>query len=739
MGISGLLPLLASVMKPAHISSYRGQRVAVDAYGWLHRGVFSCGEELLRGQPTDKFVQYFMDRVRLLLHFGVQPVLVFDGGPLPQKLKTEKQRHESRKLARAQAQVFLREGNLRAAERHFSKALEVTPEMAQLVIEELRKQGLEFVVAPYEADAQLAWLCRKRKVAAVISEDSDLIAFGCRRVLFKMDRGGNAQEFAWENLGSCSELDFTGWNTDMMQLMCILSGCDYLDSLNGLGLKRAHSLVRRMRTVDRVLRELRISSKQAIPEAYLTQFHRARLTFKHQRVFDSDAMTLTHIQAMPEEVRRGLADDSFLGHFMDDATARAIAEGRLNPDSVVYGAEEASAADVKPPVAAADLLRHGSAADPIYLDSDPDDDDDDPNAGPQAAADVIPMQRVPDWPFAVCAGAVSSDADALVEDSASEPPAFLSDSQSAQASTSEEWQASFVAPPEEPDEGQILLSPLSRRRRSSAQLLRTPDPPDDPGGRRHNSKSSRKLSARKRPRLSLITVGELGSAAEADDPHHQLLSEERLSSRPSSAGLASRGGQPVSFEDYQRNFSDLERQFVAASASPWRPLAALDEEPSYPGVGNVARPLLPELLQSPHDSSLASASPILVEDRDIRGPFRRSPGEDLLRGGSPADRIVIGCSPVDSRAEGRLSEEPPPVDYSASPVWHDDRFGLSLQTPVRNRTPVEFSIPESPPGLMLPDPPPTLLPESPRSMLPEARRQRRRMVQSRLVVPIGLS
>ena len=48
----------------------------------------------------------------------------------------------------------------------------------------------DFVVAPYEADAQLAYLARIGLVDAVITEDSDLIAFGVREVLLKMDGTG---------------------------------------------------------------------------------------------------------------------------------------------------------------------------------------------------------------------------------------------------------------------------------------------------------------------------------------------------------------------------------------------------------------------------------------------------------------------------------------------------------------------------------------------------------------------
>ena len=55
MGINGLLPVLKSITKTKHVSSYQGQRVAVDAYCWLHKGAYSCARELCEGIPTDKW------------------------------------------------------------------------------------------------------------------------------------------------------------------------------------------------------------------------------------------------------------------------------------------------------------------------------------------------------------------------------------------------------------------------------------------------------------------------------------------------------------------------------------------------------------------------------------------------------------------------------------------------------------------------------------------------------------
>lgn len=46
-------------------------------------------------------------------------------------------------------------------------------------LQELKAQGVAFLVAPYEADAQMAYLARSGAVQVVVTEDSDLLAYGC--------------------------------------------------------------------------------------------------------------------------------------------------------------------------------------------------------------------------------------------------------------------------------------------------------------------------------------------------------------------------------------------------------------------------------------------------------------------------------------------------------------------------------------------------------------------------------
>jgi exonuclease 1 len=66
-------------------------------------------------------------------------------------------------------------------------AIDISPDIAYRLIVELKKKGVQYVVAPYEADAQLAYLSREGIADVIITEDSDLMAFGAKKMLYKLD------------------------------------------------------------------------------------------------------------------------------------------------------------------------------------------------------------------------------------------------------------------------------------------------------------------------------------------------------------------------------------------------------------------------------------------------------------------------------------------------------------------------------------------------------------------------
>lgn len=139
-----------------------------------------------------------MTRIDLLIKHGVTPIMVFDGGRMPMKAEEEDSRRRGRAENRAKAAAHMAAGNVSAALEFYQRCVDVTPAMAKQVIEVLKDRGVQFYVAPYEADAQMAYLALRGAVHAVITEDSDLLAYGCPRVLFKIDKFGNGEEIRLE-------------------------------------------------------------------------------------------------------------------------------------------------------------------------------------------------------------------------------------------------------------------------------------------------------------------------------------------------------------------------------------------------------------------------------------------------------------------------------------------------------------------------------------------------------------
>ncbi|KAM0925798.1 hypothetical protein ACQ4PT_003959 [Festuca glaucescens] len=326
MGIQGLLPQLKSIMAPIGVADLRGQTVAVDTYSWLHKGALSCGDRLCKGIPTTRHIEYCMHRVNLLRHHGVKPILIFDGGYLPMKSEQEVKRARSRKENLEHAREHEAAGNSRAAYKCYQKAIDITPKIASDLIQVLKQEKVDYIVAPYEADAQMTFLSVNKLVDAVITEDSDLIPFGCSRIIFKMDKFGQGVEFQVTRLERNRELDLNGFTKQMLLEMCILSGCDYLPSLPGMGVKRAHALIQKLKTHEKVIKHLRYSAV-SVPPQYEENFKKAIWAFQFQRVYDPATEDIVHLSGIPH----GLSEDDFLGPWLPQAVVKGIALGDIDP------------------------------------------------------------------------------------------------------------------------------------------------------------------------------------------------------------------------------------------------------------------------------------------------------------------------------------------------------------------------------------------------------------------------
>ncbi|KAJ4471439.1 PIN domain-like protein [Lentinula aciculospora] len=259
--------------------------------------------------------------------------------PLPAKLGTEKEREKKKEQNVKRANELKDQGKESQAAELYAKCVDVTPQMAYQVIKALKVEKVQYIVAPYEADAQLAYLEHMGLVDGIITEDSDLLVFGCQNVHVKLDIvAATVVSISRADFGSpalaANSFSLVGWSEAQFRWMAMLSGCDYLPSICGVGIKTAYQLLKKYKAVDKAVKMIRLEGKKSIPKDYLDSFRLAEKVFLHQRVYDPRLQRLVYLAAPSNDLCLDEAAEMYIGRDLDRSTAIHIAEGDVCPISL---------------------------------------------------------------------------------------------------------------------------------------------------------------------------------------------------------------------------------------------------------------------------------------------------------------------------------------------------------------------------------------------------------------------
>lgn len=282
MGIKGLHKFLRSacpdVFEDIHISDYAYKKVAIDISLYMYLFKASCGDFWLRS---------FIKLVECLRKYELHCVFIFDGKATPDKDKERKKRAEIR--AKNEEKVY----KLEEAIEHYHETQEIDPILIEFqekrkihtkrllssgmpsiniktieyYVQKLRKNIFEvteadfnlakklfdilnvpYFQAPTEAETMCSDLCKKGLVEAVLSKDSDVLAYGAPIFLTNIDiNTGLCQRVLYENV--LEQLDF-----DSSQFLdfCIMCGTDYNDNIFRIGPKGAYKLMKEHKTLDNI-------------------------------------------------------------------------------------------------------------------------------------------------------------------------------------------------------------------------------------------------------------------------------------------------------------------------------------------------------------------------------------------------------------------------------------------------------------------------------------------------------
>lgn len=285
MGIKGLTKLLADnapkAMKEQKLESYFGRKIAVDASMSIYQFLIVVGRvgtEMLTNEAGEvtSHLQGMFSRTIRLLEAGIKPVYVFDGQPPDLKKQELAKRYSKRDDATKELATAVEEGNKDEIEKFSKRTVKVTRQHNEDCKRLLRLMGVPVVEAPSEAEAQCAALCKSDKVYAVASEDMDSLTFAAPRFLrHLMDPSSKKIPVMEFDVGKVlQELDFT---MDQFIDLCILCGCDYCDSIKGIGGQTALKLIRQHGSIEKVLENLS-KDRYYIPEDW--PYQEARRLFK---------------------------------------------------------------------------------------------------------------------------------------------------------------------------------------------------------------------------------------------------------------------------------------------------------------------------------------------------------------------------------------------------------------------------------------------------------------------------
>ena len=290
MGINNLLKTLESIQVSRHLNYYKGKRIAVDGYCWLHKSIYLLTEQILTNSQSKTYLRYLNKRVEQLLKFDIKPIIVFDGDKLQMKKIEEEERQKHRNEVIMESLKLIRQGKEREAQTKKIEGIDINPQMAYEFIKLLRQKKIEYFVAPYEADIQLAYLDKINYVDCVLTEDSDLLALGCKKVLYKLDLDTNIGfEIETKNLKKCSKYDFSNFDSDKFLTFCILSGCDYF-KVKGVGANNAYKVITSSSSYKKCILNIceNFNKKNQDKLNYdnlIEKFEKAFLTFRYQVVY----------------------------------------------------------------------------------------------------------------------------------------------------------------------------------------------------------------------------------------------------------------------------------------------------------------------------------------------------------------------------------------------------------------------------------------------------------------------
>jgi len=252
---------------PAYLE---GKIVAIDALPTIYEMLATIRDQKggylhdSKGRITSHLVGLF-NRTARMLATGIRPVYVFDGPPHPLKMQELEMRKERKEEALQKYVEAVRRGDYESAKKYAKQAMSVTDELVNSAKQLLSLFGIPIIQAPYDGEAQAAYLVKKGEAFAVASPDYDSFLFGAPKVVRNLKMSPQRKEVPtlYELKKLLERLNIT---REQLVDLALLLGTDYNPGgIEGIGPKRALELIRKYGSIERIIEARKIVWKFNVP------------------------------------------------------------------------------------------------------------------------------------------------------------------------------------------------------------------------------------------------------------------------------------------------------------------------------------------------------------------------------------------------------------------------------------------------------------------------------------------
>jgi flap endonuclease-1 len=225
---------------------------------------------------TTSHIQGMFNRTIRMMSEGIRPVFVFDGKPPSLKSGELVKRREKRDKAEASLKTAQEEGNIEEENKQMKRLVRAGQKENDDCKKLLRLMGVPVLVAPCEAEAQAAALARAGAVYATGTEDMDALTFQTP-VLIRKLTFASASKAMLQSINYQKALEGLGLDHAAFVDLCILLGCDYCDSIKGVGPKTALKLMKQYGSIEQILEHID-ESKYKVPDNWYPPSYKKRKT-----------------------------------------------------------------------------------------------------------------------------------------------------------------------------------------------------------------------------------------------------------------------------------------------------------------------------------------------------------------------------------------------------------------------------------------------------------------------------